>query len=134
MYGRIGFLFAITFLLVACQTNSVTQAELEKVSPDKLLSASQLKALLTGKKMSYYNRNGVLEEDHLKDDGSIKSEDMEGAKDTGRWWVEEPNTLCRQWSQWADGNKVCSQVAKDGDTYYAVRLGVKASRGFEIVN
>lgn len=134
MYGRFGLLCAITLLLAACQTSSTTKANVERVPADKLLSASQLKNLLTGKKMNYYNRSGVFEEDHLKADGSMESEDVEGGNDTGRWWVKEPNTLCRQWSRWADGREICSQIVKDGDTYYPVRLGIKRSRGFKVVN
>lgn len=83
--------------------------------------------------MVYTNRNGVLEEDYLYADGSMQSEDSGHGSDSGKWWIEEPNSLCRQWNRWADGRKICSQVTREGDTYYRVRSGVTLPGSFKVM-
>lgn len=85
------------------------------------LSASEIKALVSGKKVYLATPYGAEFPLHYRTNGSVTG-DASGfslasflaPKETGKWWTQGQK-LCQKWPTWYKGKTICFTIQQIGD-------------------
>ena len=86
------------------------------------LSGDEIKTVVNGATAKGKSRRGGEIIFQIRDDGSLRLDNLDsGFSDTGKWTVED-DSLCTQWNKINQGKKGCSTVRHlSGDKYLFIR-------------
>jgi hypothetical protein len=103
-------------------TMALLSAAIAGVAHADTLSDSQIKKLVSGKRVYLATPLGMEFPLHYKANGSVSGDaskftlaSMLAPRETGKWWTKGKK-LCQQWPSWYDGRTICFTVQQTGES------------------
>lgn len=129
-YGLAVWCFAVVPVLVGC---SVSRQQTAIDAGGNKMTAAELRALLPASVIAL-EEAGMTGRISLSPNGTMTAENSDGAKDTGRWQVDDNNRLCLKFRTWSYGDTRCHTIVAAGDTYRQFNASGLPVGSFRIVS